>query len=225
MKSTLRFMVCAAVLWVVPVSIAHADPVRVTSGFVVATSPVEIAPVAVTGTQGFSIIGLTDPTEGRFDAFVDCRPCMPGDSIGFGGSLGAFDATATLNGTTYNLELSIDSPSNTLWTLTAGRIAAPPAQQAFKLLQLPFTLSGLFFPNSQSTGVPLIGNGTASVLLTPSAPNLGQPFFWQANLVHYDFESAPTATPEPASMSLLLIGLAGAGLRRARRRAQAAKLS
>jgi len=175
--------------------------------------------VSVTGTRGFSTRGITDSGEERFDAFIDCRPCMPGESIRLGANLSAFDATATLDGKSYDLDISINSPVNMSWEVTTAALTAPAFSLANQLLETPFTLTGLFFPDSQSRGIPMSGRGMASVLLAPF-PQGSEPGLWQADLVHYDFQGALAPTPEPASMTLFGVGLALAGMYRSRRRRQ-----
>jgi PEP-CTERM motif-containing protein len=218
MTPFIRFVLCGSILALASASQALADPVRITSGFLAATSPVEVAPVSVTGTLGFSTRGISDPGEGHLDAFTDCRPCMPGDQIRLSGFLPGFDAAATLNGNSYTLTLDVNNPVSMNWTLATGTITAPPFALAAQLLETPFTLTGLFFPNTQSLGIPLAGRGIASILLSPLPGSNSDPSLWQASLLHYDFQSDTAPIPEPASLTLFGIGLAATGIWRSRRR-------
>jgi PEP-CTERM motif-containing protein len=212
------FVLGVSIFSLVSTTQALADPVSITSGFLVATSPVEVAPVSVVGTSRFSVRGITDPGEGHLDAFSDCRPCMPGDPIRLGGFLSAFNAAATLGGNNYNLTIDINNPVGMTWTLTAGTITAPPFSLASRLLEAPFTLSGRFLPDTQSSGIPLVGRGVASILLSPALPGSNAPPLWQVNVLHYDFQGALAATPEPTSLTLIAMGLAAAGAWRVRQR-------
>jgi hypothetical protein len=217
MTRFLRFVLCVTVLFLAAASGASADPVRITSGFLAAPGPAEVAPLSVTGTRGFSTRGITDPIEVNLEAFSDCTPCMPGDQIRLGGFLGAFDATTTLDGKSYDLTFSINSPSFMNWSITAAAVQAPAFSLTHQLLETPFTLTGLFFPSSQSSGIPLVGMGTASILLAPIPQGSG-PGLWQLSLLHYDFQGAMAPTPEPASLTVFGVALAAAGVWRSRRR-------
>lgn len=217
MTSFVRFVLCGSLLSLAATSQAFADPVSITGGSLTATGPFETAPISVTGTLGFSTRGITDPGEGHLDAFNDCRPCMPGDSIRLGGFLPAFDATATLNGITYDLTIDVNNPVSMNWSLTAATVAAPPFALTARLLETPFTLTGRFFPDSQSLGILLFGRGTASILLSPLPGSNNDPSLWNASLLRYEFQSDTAPIPEPGTMTLLGLGLAAARMLRTRR--------
>jgi hypothetical protein len=216
MTPFIRFVLCGSLLSLAPTAQAIADPVSITSGFLTATGPFETAPVSVTGTLGFSTSGITDPGEGHLDAFTDCRPCMPGDPIRLGGFLPAFDGAATLNGNSYELTIDVNNPVSMQWSLTSGTVTAPPFGLTARLLETSFTLTGRFFPDSQSSGIPLLGRGIVSILLSPLPGSNSDPSLWNASLLRYDFQSDTAPIPEPGSLALLGIGLAATW--RARRR-------
>ena len=212
-----RFVVCACALCVLSVTPVAADPVHITDGFMVMTGQFQIAPVAVTGTGGFSVTGFADPGEGRADAFTSCSPCMPGEQVGVGAFLGsgAFVATVIANGQTYELTSSVFSDTPLNWTIT-GQTIAPPQSQSFVAVQTPFQLKGQFFPGLNQTPINIVGGGIASVLFRP-VPNSAGPFIWQTQVAHYTFNETPV--PEPATLMLLGIGVAAIAARRWRQHA------
>ena len=157
MTRLFRFVVCACVLCIYSATPVAADPVHITDGFMVMTGQFQIAPVAANGTEGFSVTGIADPGEGRADAFTSCSPCMPGDPVGVGAFLGggAFNATVTANGQTYDLTNDIFSNTMLNWTITGQTIAAPPQSQSFVALQTPFQLKGQFIPGLNQTPIDM----------------------------------------------------------------------
>jgi hypothetical protein len=212
-----RFVVCASALCVFSPALVAADPVHINDGFMVVTGQFQVAPVAVTGTQGFSVTGFADPGEGRVDAFTTCSPCMPGEQVEVGAFLGsgAFIATVMANGQQYDLTSSVFSDTNLNWTITGPPVVAPPQSQSFVAVQTPFHLSGRFFPGLNQTPIDMAGGGVASLLFRPGVNPPGAPFIWELQVLHYSFNETPV--PEPASLVLLGIGLATMGARRWRR--------
>lgn len=213
-----RSVACASVLSLLVCVPAAADPVSINSGFLVATGPTGLAPVVVFGSEGFSVMGAAAVSEGHLDPFDNCSPCAPGATIGVGGALdNAFTGTATLNGNSYPLSTNVNSPNPLSWELF-GSVVAPAANMTgFALVQVPFTMTGLFSPNNAS-GMPLSGHGMASLFFTPAMMvSEGQPFAWNASIVTYTFAEGAAATPEPASLTLIGLGLVAGALRMRRR--------
>ena len=195
---------------------AAADPVSITNGFLVATG--QIAPVSVTGTRGFSVIGVGVISEGRIDPFTACGPCAAGSTVSVGGAfVNAIAGQATLDGNTYPLDISINAPHPMAWEFFGSTIAPPATTMRFALVEVPFTFSGLFFPIDSAPGVPLRGHGTVSLLFRAEPLTPGAPFAWDVDFANYNF-SEIAATPEPASLTLIGLGLAVGAARRLRRR-------
>src|SRR3954453_9529163 len=202
------FVVCATALFLGAARVS-ADPVRITSGSLLVTGSSGLAPVSVTGTQGFSVNGHADPSEGRVDPFNDCDSCVPGASVSLGGSLseGAFSGTATLEGQAFPLKLSLDEPNSLLFECE-GTTVAPLEASGPVTVTGRFALTGTLFRSFGTERVDFTGGGTASLFLNPTP--FGPDFVWHIDRVLYDFENT-AATPEPATLTLLSIGvLAGA---------------
>ena len=215
MSRIARLMVYASVLSLVVSARAAADPVSITSGFLIATGPMAMAPVAVLGSGGFSVTGVAVVSSGHIDPFNDCSPCAPGAALSVGGALdNAFMGQAKLGGNTYPLTTSMNSPNPLSWELFGSAIA-PPAGN-FALLQVPFTMTGSFSPNN-APGIPLSGHGMVSLLFLPQTVSEDETFAWNVNLASYNF-SETVATPEPATLTLIGLGLAAGATRLRRRR-------
>jgi hypothetical protein len=215
MTRLIRFVVCATALFL-GASCVSADPVQITSGSLLVNGSLGLAPISVFGTHGFSVTGDALPSEGRIDPFTDCNPCVPGASVSLGGSLSeaAFSGTATFEGSAFPLELRLNAPNSLLFEWS-GTTIAPPESNGPVTVAGPFAVTGTLFRSFGTDKVDFSGGGTASLSLNPL--HLGADFGWQVNRVRYDFESA-AATPEPATLTLLSIGvLAGAARSRRQR--------
>jgi PEP-CTERM motif len=223
MNRAIRLVVCSCVLWTLAAANVAADPVRITDGFLTAAMGSPGSGLAITGTRGFTAVAGVLPTEGNVEAFTFCTPCDPGTTIGVGATLGqsAFDGTVTLDGQSYELTQSINDDTVLSLEITATA-TTPLSASSMALVKAPFTMKGMFFPGAGMAAVPLIGRGVASVLFrgSGSGPDIrsrllaaDDPFVWSASLAHYEFQDA-TATPEPATLTLMGLGALVAGRRK-----------
>ena len=126
MSRIARLMVYASVLSLLVSTRAAADPVSITSGFLVSTGPMGVTGVGVLGSGGFSVMGVAVLPPGHIDPFNDCSPCAPGAALSVGGVLdNAFMGQAKLGGNTYPLTTNMNSPNPLSWELFGSAIAPP----------------------------------------------------------------------------------------------------
>lgn len=194
-------------------SSAAADPLTVTSGYVVFTD--EPGDFVFTG-AGFDLRGSWFPRSVSGMHWYDvCQPCAPGTSLTFGATYDfstdlATVAAGSVNGVDYS-RLYYDASL----TFRGPTVVAPafnPGGHTLASGRFDFTGQIGVFADDSRSGVPLfladlLGSGTAYVYFGAHPEGL------EVHDIDYVFDDA-APTPEPATLALLCAGLAAAAWRR-----------
>ncbi|HEX5476207.1 MAG TPA: PEP-CTERM sorting domain-containing protein [Vicinamibacterales bacterium] len=211
----MRSLLCGliVVFFGIAPAVAHADTIRITSGFVdFDNDPLTFA---LSG-SGFDMHWDTFAATPDIGSAYQCYPCASGSTLSMSaefsgnqlGDIAAPDEPAVYLGG----DLSFASDSITI-PADLDQLGA----REFSVRR-PFTMTGtlLGFSDPSRTGAPLFshdltGAGHASIIFAPG----DEPNSWRTDIWAFGFEDAAT-TPEPASLVLLGTGLAFCLIRRRR---------
>jgi hypothetical protein len=205
----------AVVLHVLVVTLpsnARAGPIRVTDGALVGDA--FFVTLTATGERSLSISTSGDAFGGSYGP-SHCNPCFPADQLNISSSWSGLD---------FRGFVSLDGRTFRVGGVTSGALLAdfegdPVLMPEFAgdtrvSLTTPFSFEGLFsYPESEippPRAETLTGSGTATLQFDWSVSNNS----WGFSGAKYEF----SPVPEPTSLVLVGIGLAGMGVRRLRQR-------
>ena len=201
---------------------ALADPIRVTSGDLTVTlRPGTSGGFGLSGGGGLSLTGHVSVFTGIFMPYQQCNS-VPECSEGTEVSLRAFwsggdvSGAISFDGRTFPLN-EFDGASVALEF--SGSFVAPPWSPSTAVLTAPFQLvpvapgtlgSSFSFPYPEPDFQVLAGSGIATITLSPYGTAF--PNRWSVDSVRYEFAAADPV-PEPATLLLVGVGIAGVARR------------
>jgi hypothetical protein len=226
MKSLSYLLATTIVLSLAAAHPAAADPIVITSGSMLVTGQFESGSISLTGTRGFSLRALVDPSEGAVDAMNLCNQeeprCAGGSTISIGTNLvgSAFPrGVATVDGLTFENIDDANSPATVLLRLN-GTITLPAMTGSPVVVTAPFAVgeSAFFLPFPLQQVAIQGAGGTATLSLIPGRDGEGTAPPWVLDQISYAFSSDGGGAPIPEPGTMLLVAAAGvAGAWRSRR--------
>lgn len=225
-KATLWGTTCLITALAFPAKLT-ADPVTVTGGYLLVTG--SSGSLELTGERGFSLSAEVSTFSGVFAPnLCDTPDCAPGTTLGLHATWVGLDVrrgVLTFEGETYPLR---DDAAAVGLDFRGSFIAPPIARSA--VVRAPFILPPRTAGTSGGSGFSLPfpgpsfalqGGGTATISLSQYFENSpeGSRFLnaWTVESVRYDF-SAAEPVPEPGTLLLAAVGIAGIARRATRRR-------
>ena len=184
-----------------------ADPITITAGQAVAT--------LANGSFSFTGKGLSAgaglPDGWAVSVVNECSPCSADQPVTL--SFSSICTECLSEGSTGNTLGGVVYPAATTFganfDFKGPTFSSSEVTPDHLVFTAPFTMTGslaaftaAFDPNPPFFTTDLVGRGTATIMFTP--PIAGGGGLFEAERITYDFSSAPSATPEPAS--LLLFG-------------------
>jgi PEP-CTERM motif-containing protein len=216
-------------LGLLPLASAHADPIVLSgSARVFNFSPNVRATVNVNGSNATTTFAANVTARPGLFGLRVCSESTAGmtngcTSAGLGWTSSGTDisGTVTVNG----MNFSADVINQLSLNFSGFTFTIPPellSANAFRITA-PFTFTGMFSSPSLSEALDLTGQGTVTVFLSRRTVGMFPGIYLDEAI----YQFGPTvegitveAVPEPATMVLLLSGLAGTALRVRKRRAQ-----
>jgi len=193
----------------------RAEPIEVTipitsgSGGFTPDGGLGTSPLQLYGTDGFSFVGTP-----YFGVTAPSCCLAPGATTSFRGFWSSLDipGTVTYNGQTFPNVGSPDSNNTLRIDFTSSPFVLPSPTGPQTMITAPFTLAGTFM-GAPTTGnalptlnATLVGSGTGTILFTLLT---GFPIpLWQPREVSLQI-GATDAVPEPSSILLVCLSLAG----------------
>jgi hypothetical protein len=210
-------------------TLAAADPISVTGGQLLMVK--QTGALDITGEQGFSLTANVHADFGVFGPRLQCGfspGCAPGTLVSLRGFWSDSDVRGvlTFEGETYPVGGGLFNDASVTVEFEGSFVTPPLAPSA--VITAPFTLvpftiamggSAFTLPPSAGDGrYPIAGSGITTINLRSGGAAF--PGVWVIESVRYDF-SAGEPVPEPGTLLLVGLGIAGAARRVTRARARA----